>query len=108
MRDATPYAATLLAYIAFAQSNVVILSLISTQLRWWESSHRYRPHPGVSRASSPSSINLAIVPASSRVYGQDDPDALPAPDDGIAADPAASSPARARYCSSRSPNRCSA
>ncbi|MFQ5418671.1 MAG: oligosaccharide flippase family protein, partial [Myxococcota bacterium] len=70
LRDAAPYTATLLAFIAFAQSNVVILSLIATQALVGE-------FTSVSRilllaSVFPQLINLAVVPASSRVFGQDD------------------------------------
>lgn len=68
---AAPYAATGLAAVAFAQSNVVILSLIATQALVGEFTSVSRIL--VLASVFPQLVNLAIVPASSRVYGQSDP-----------------------------------
>jgi O-antigen/teichoic acid export membrane protein len=68
MRNAMPYMAGMLAHVAFAQSNVVILSLIASQALVGE-------FTSVSRilllaSLLPQLVNLAIMPASSRVFGQ--------------------------------------
>jgi O-antigen/teichoic acid export membrane protein len=70
MREATPYATTILAYVAFSQSYVVILSLIASQSLVGEFSSvaRILLLAGV----FPELVNLASAPASSRVFGKDD------------------------------------
>jgi O-antigen/teichoic acid export membrane protein len=71
VRGAAPYTATLVANAAFAQSNIIVISLVATQSVVGEFSSVFRIL--LLATIVPQLITLAILPGTARVFGQADP-----------------------------------